>query len=62
MKASVRWLRELCPLLPDDANAIAARLTAAGLEVEATEEFGLGAGACADGVTGIPFSSFAAIV
>ena len=46
MKASVRWLRELCPLLPDDANAIAARLTAAGLEVEATAEFGLGAGAC----------------
>ena len=39
----VRWLRELCPSLPDDANAIAARLTAAGLEVEATHAFGLGA-------------------
>jgi phenylalanyl-tRNA synthetase beta chain len=46
MKASVRWLRELCPQLPDDANAIAARLTAAGLEVEATVAFGLGAEAC----------------
>jgi phenylalanyl-tRNA synthetase beta chain len=46
MKASVRWLRELCPLLPDDANAIAARFTAAGLEVESSQEFGLGAGAC----------------
>ncbi len=46
MKASVRWLRELCPSLPDDANAIAARLTAAGLEVEATHAFGLGAEAC----------------
>ena len=46
MKASVRWLRELCPELPDDAPAIAARLTAAGLEVEATEAFGLGAEAC----------------
>jgi phenylalanyl-tRNA synthetase beta chain len=46
MKASVRWLRELCPSLPDDAAAIAARLTAAGLEVEATHAFGLGAEAC----------------
>jgi phenylalanyl-tRNA synthetase beta chain len=46
MKASVRWLRELCPSLPDDASAIAARLTAAGLEVEATHAFGLGAEAC----------------
>ncbi len=46
MKASVRWLRELCPQLPDDALAIAARLTAAGLEVEATHAFGLGAEAC----------------
>jgi phenylalanyl-tRNA synthetase beta chain len=46
MKASVRWLRELCPELPDDAAAIAARLTSAGLEVEGTEAFGLGAEAC----------------
>src|ERR1700733_12268850 len=46
MKASVRWLRELCPLLPDDPAAIAARFTAAGLDVEATHAFGLGAEAC----------------
>jgi phenylalanyl-tRNA synthetase beta chain len=46
MKASVRWLRELCPSLPDDAPAIAARLTSAGLEVEGTHAFGLGAEAC----------------
>jgi phenylalanyl-tRNA synthetase beta chain len=46
MKASVRWLRELCPSLPDDAAAIASRLTAAGLEVEGTHAFGLGAEAC----------------
>jgi len=46
MKASVRWLRELCPQLPDDASAIAARLTSAGLEVESTHAYGLGAEAC----------------
>ena len=46
MKASVRWLRELCPQLPDDANAIAERFTAAGLEVEAAHEFGSGSSAC----------------
>ena len=46
MKASVRWLRELCPQLPDDPGAIASRLTSAGLEVEATETFGLAAEAC----------------
>jgi phenylalanyl-tRNA synthetase beta chain len=46
MKASVRWLREICPSLPDDAAGIAARLTAAGLEVEAIHAFGLGAEAC----------------
>jgi phenylalanyl-tRNA synthetase beta chain len=46
MKASVRWLRELCPELPDDAAALATRLTSAGLEVEGTEAFGLGAEAC----------------
>jgi phenylalanyl-tRNA synthetase beta chain len=46
MKASIRWLRELCPQLPDDASAIAARLTSAGLEVEGMTRFGLGAEAC----------------
>jgi phenylalanyl-tRNA synthetase beta chain len=46
MKASVRWLRELCPELPDDAAAIAARFTAAGLEVEGMHAYGLGAEAC----------------
>jgi phenylalanyl-tRNA synthetase beta chain len=46
MKASVRWLRELCPELPDDPEVIAARFTAAGLEVEAKHAFGLGAEAC----------------
>jgi phenylalanyl-tRNA synthetase beta chain len=46
MKASVRWLRELCPQLPNDANALAARFTAAGLEVEAVLPFGLAAEAC----------------
>jgi phenylalanyl-tRNA synthetase beta chain len=46
MKASLRWLRELCPELPDDANILASRFTSAGLEVEGTEAFGLGAEAC----------------
>src|SRR5258708_33718301 len=46
MRASVRWLRELCPQLPDDAAALAARLTAAGLEVESTQAFGQGAESC----------------
>jgi phenylalanyl-tRNA synthetase beta chain len=46
MKASVRWLRELCPELPDDASSLAARLTSAGLEVEAVVPFGLAADAC----------------
>jgi phenylalanyl-tRNA synthetase beta chain len=46
MKASLRWLRELCPELPDDANTVAARLTAAGLEVEALHEYGPAADAC----------------
>src|ERR1019366_7936516 len=56
MKASVRWLRELCPSLPDDAAAIAARLTSAGLEVEGTHAYGLGAEACvvATGVSSRP--------
>ena len=46
MKASMRWLRELCPELPDDAGALAERFTAAGLEVEALHGFGDGSEAC----------------
>jgi phenylalanyl-tRNA synthetase beta chain len=46
MKASLRWLRELCPELPDDVNALAARLTGAGLEVEGLQPYGLAAEAC----------------
>jgi phenylalanyl-tRNA synthetase beta chain len=46
MKASVRWLRELCPQLPDDAALLGARFTAAGLEVEGIEPFGLAADSC----------------
>jgi len=46
MKASFRWLRELCPELPDDPSELAARFTAAGLEVEATAPFGAGTEAC----------------
>ncbi len=46
MKASVRWLREICPLLPDDAQSLASRLTAAGLEVETLAPFGSASGAC----------------
>jgi phenylalanyl-tRNA synthetase beta chain len=46
MKASVRWLRELCPHLPDDPSIIASRLTAAGLEVETITPFGSASDAC----------------
>jgi phenylalanyl-tRNA synthetase beta chain len=46
MKASVRWIRELCPQLPDAAAVLAERLTAAGLEVESTAAFGHGTEAC----------------
>jgi phenylalanyl-tRNA synthetase beta chain len=46
MKASVRWLRALCPDLPDDAVVLSARFTAAGLEVEGMEAFGLAAESC----------------
>ncbi len=46
MKASVRWLRELCPELPDDPNILGARFTAAGLEVEGVEAFGVAAESC----------------
>src|SRR5579863_5394776 len=46
MKASMRWLRELCPALPDDPKALAERFTAAGLEVEAIHPFGVAADVC----------------
>jgi phenylalanyl-tRNA synthetase beta chain len=46
MKVSLRWLRELCPALPDDKNEVAARLTGAGLEVEGLTEYGLGTETC----------------
>ncbi|HLK36006.1 MAG TPA: phenylalanine--tRNA ligase subunit beta, partial [Polyangiaceae bacterium] len=46
MKASVRWLRELCPQLPADPAVLAERLTRAGLEIESVEPFGRGAEAC----------------
>jgi phenylalanyl-tRNA synthetase beta chain len=46
MKASFRWLKQLVPQLPDDPDAVAARLTAAGLEVEAQTRFGAGIETC----------------
>jgi phenylalanyl-tRNA synthetase beta chain len=46
MKASVRWLREIYPELPDDAGVLGARFTAAGIEVEATQAFGAAAEHC----------------
>jgi phenylalanyl-tRNA synthetase beta chain len=46
MKASLRWLRALCPSLPEDPTAIAMRLTSAGLEVEAITSFGDAAKSC----------------
>ncbi len=43
MRVSVAWLRELLPGLSNlDTATIAARLTAAGLEVEAVQRFGAG--------------------
>jgi phenylalanyl-tRNA synthetase beta chain len=46
MKASLRWLRELCPSLPEEKDAVAARLTGAGLEIEGMTEFGAGSETC----------------
>ncbi len=46
MKASYRWLRELLPKLDASPRELAARLTAAGLEVEGMTEYGAGAEAC----------------
>lgn len=38
MKASLQWIREILPRLPDDAARVAQRLTDAGLEVESTHD------------------------
>jgi phenylalanyl-tRNA synthetase beta chain len=46
MKASLSWLRALCPSLPEDPTRIATRLTSAGLEVEAIASFGDAAKSC----------------
>ena len=46
MKASIQWLRALVPQLTATSKEIAARFTAAGLEVEAMHEYGEGAEAC----------------
>ena len=42
MKASYQWLRALVPQLAASPKELAARFTAAGLEVEGTHEFGAG--------------------
>src|SRR3954470_14391004 len=46
MKASYNWLRELVPQLDASPKDLAARLTAAGLEVEGLEEFGAATDSC----------------
>ena len=46
MKASCNWLRELVPQLDASPKDIAARFTAAGLEVEGIVEFGAATDAC----------------
>jgi len=46
MKASYRWLRELVPQLTASPRELAARLTSAGLEVEAITEFGEASDSC----------------
>jgi phenylalanyl-tRNA synthetase beta chain len=46
MKASYSWLRELVPQLTAAPKDVAARLTAAGLEVEGIEEYGAAADDC----------------
>jgi phenylalanyl-tRNA synthetase beta chain len=46
MKASHQWLRTLVPALPDDPGELAARFTAAGLEVEAMHAYGAGSETC----------------
>ena len=46
MKASYQWIRALVPGLTATAAELAARFTAAGLEVEAMHEYGAGSAAC----------------
>src|SRR6185312_11967053 len=46
LKASHLWLEALVPGLTADAKTLAARFTAAGLEVEAMHEYGAGAESC----------------
>ncbi len=46
MKASVAWLRALCPGIVDSASDIARQLTHVGLEVEGIHEFGAASQAC----------------
>jgi phenylalanyl-tRNA synthetase beta chain len=46
MKASYRWLRTLVPQLTDSPEALATKLTFAGIEVEEIIKFGQGATAC----------------
>jgi phenylalanyl-tRNA synthetase beta chain len=46
MKASYSWLRALVPQLSASPTELAARLTGAGLEVEATHAFGAGIETC----------------
>ncbi len=46
MKASYGWLKSLVPGLPDDPKKLAARFTAAGLEVEGIHTYGAGIETC----------------
>jgi phenylalanyl-tRNA synthetase beta chain len=46
MKASYQWLRALVPALTASPAELAARFTQAGLEVEATHDFGAGGEGC----------------
>lgn len=46
MKASYQWLRELVPQLTASPTELAARITAAGLEVEGITEYGVASESC----------------
>ena len=46
MKASYRWIKSLVPQLTASPEELAARITAAGLEVEGMQRFGVGGEAC----------------
>jgi phenylalanyl-tRNA synthetase beta chain len=46
MKASCRWLRELCPALPSEPKQLAARFTSAGIAVDAIETYGAASTSC----------------